>query len=101
MLLKCVPCLFFLGVGLDLLLTGLVPSWRSKGWKRWRVYGTDQPRRPESWLVGLGWAKADKPIAQGEFSESGAFGFHVGLGALFIALGLAGVAWIVVAQINN
>jgi hypothetical protein len=98
-LFKCLPCFGFVGFGLNLLLTALVPSWREKGWTHWKFYNTDEPRRPNSWLVQLGFAKPTKPIAEGNFSEKSAVLFYCGLGVLFLVIGLGGLAIIVYQNI--
>lgn len=82
-LFKCLPCFGFVGFGLYFLLTGLVPAWREKGWRDWKLYDTDQPRDSNSWLVQLGFAKPTKPIAEGDFDEKSGILFYSVVGTFF------------------
>lgn len=99
--LKCLPFFTFVAIGLYTLLAGLIPSWRTKGWKTWKFYDTDKPKDTNSWSVALGWVKPDKPMAQGEMSTQQAIRVYVSLGALFMLLGLAGTAWILLSTIRD
>jgi hypothetical protein len=100
-MLKCVLFFAAVGIGLHILLTGLLPSWRDKDWKRWKVYDTDEPVREDSWSVALGWAKPTKPVAEGEFEPKTAIRLYCGLGTFLILIGLAGIVWIVLSQIEG
>ena len=99
-LLECVPFLGFVGFGLYFLLTALVPAWRERGWTHWKLFGTDEPVRENSWLVQLGFAKPTKPIAEGDFNEKSAILLYGILAALFISIGMGGLFVIVYRSIS-
>lgn len=93
-------CFGFVGFGLYFLLTGLVPAWREKSWKHWKLYDTDQPRDSNSWLVQLGFAKPTKPIAEGDFDEKSGALFYSVVGTFFLLIGLGGLVFIVYLSIT-
>ena len=89
---KCLPFFVFIGYGLYLLLTALVPSWREPGWTHWKIFvGEDNSR---SLLVQLGFQKANKPVREGDFSERTARWLFAMLGSVLMLLGAAGIGWI-------
>jgi hypothetical protein len=90
--LECLPCFAFVGIGLYLLLTALVPSWREKGWNHWNIYNLNIPGfDPNSWLVALGFAKPWKPLKEGDFNEKTAVRLCLCVGAFLVLIGLAAI----------
>jgi len=79
-------------MGLYLLLTALVPSWRDPGWRHWKVYSGEDNSR--SLFVQLGFEKANKPIKEGDFSAKTAVRIYFVLGSLLMLLGAAGIVWL-------
>jgi hypothetical protein len=99
-LLKCTPFFVAVGTGLYVLLSGILPSWRDKDWTHWKIYDTDEPIRGDSWLVSLGWVKPTKPVAEGKFDQRTAIWVHCGLGTFLVLIGLGGIVWILLSQLN-
>jgi hypothetical protein len=96
---KCAPFFVFIGYGLYLLLTALVPSWREPGWRHWKIFvGEDNSR---SLLVQLGFQKANKPVKEGDFSEKTAIRLFTIVGSVFVLLGTAGIVWIAYLNPGN
>jgi hypothetical protein len=93
-LIKCVPFFVFVMMGLNVLLSALVPSWREKGWTHWKFYDDERGDNSGSWLVALGFAKVRKPVAERDFSEKTALWLHSCLGALLVLIGTVGIIWI-------
>lgn len=90
-LLRCLPFFLFVGYGVYWLLTALFPSWREPGWRHWKVYaGSDNSR---SVMVQLGFVKANKPIAEGNYSEKTAVRIFMAMGLFFVLVGVAGIIW--------
>jgi hypothetical protein len=91
---KCVPFFLCVGIGLNVMLSALVPSWREKGWTHWKMYNDcDGDYNPNSWWIALGFAKPRKPVAEGDFDEKTALWLYSCLGTLLILIGLAGIIW--------
>ncbi|HEX9255664.1 MAG TPA: hypothetical protein VF938_08955 [Candidatus Angelobacter sp.] len=88
---KCLPCFVLVGMGLYFLLTALVPSWREEGWKHWKIYSGSY-NSPNSWLVSLGFAKASKPIKEGD--EKTAIRLYCVFGSLLMLIGIGAIVWI-------
>jgi len=104
-LIECLPFLAFVGFGLYLLLTALFPSWREKNWKHWKFYGIQygnftQSTYLNSLLQGLGFAKQRKPVSEGDFDDKTALLLYYILGAIFLILGIGGLALIVYHNIT-
>jgi hypothetical protein len=97
-LLKCVPLLGIFGVGLYLLLTAIIPSWREPGWRHYRFYGTRRPNLKGDWLVDMGLVKPTKPIAEGDMDVSTAVRFYFILGLTLLAGGVLGLVRIVLSS---
>ena len=102
-LLKCFPFFVFLGIGVHLLMTALVPSWREKGWNHWKVFeGYDGNNYNEkSWLVQLGFVQLPKPIAEGDFKLRTAVRLYFVAGVIFTLIGIVGTVMIVLQSIQN
>ena len=95
MLMRCLPFFGFIGVGLYFLFTGLIPAWLDQAWNRWKIYfDNSKGADPNSLWVALGFAKAWKPLAEGDFNEKTAVLLCYGLGTIFILIGMAGIVWI-------
>lgn len=104
-LIECLPFLVFVGFGLYFLLTALFPSWREKNWKHWQFYGIrygniTQRTYLNSLLEGPGFTKRRKPIAEGDFDDNSALLLYYVLGAIFLVLGIGGLALIVYRNIT-
>lgn len=103
-LLMCLPCFVLVGGGVYYVLAALFPFWRSPAWNHWKTYnyGCDSEtyvgnRSPNSLLVALGFMKAPKPIAEGDYSPRTA----LVIGVVSILLGAAGIIWIVHTSLNS
>jgi hypothetical protein len=85
------------------LLTGLLPSWRERGWRHWKIYDVtdDDVHSPNSLWVRLGWAKPAKPVAEGDYDEKTAISMYIVIGLAFLAFGLAGIFWLTVVGIRG
>jgi hypothetical protein len=92
--LKFLPFLAFLGIGINLLLTAFMPSWREKGWKHWQIFigPPHDIRRPNSWWVALGIVKPRRPSREGDWDEKTAIWVWAGMGAALSLIGIAGLA---------
>ncbi len=90
-LIECLPCLVFVGIGLNFLLTAMVPSWREKGWNHWKYYGDAEGDNSRAWLVQLGFVKLRKPLAEGDFEPQKAIWLYSAIGGLFTLIGLGGI----------
>jgi hypothetical protein len=90
-------------VGLNLLLTGLFPSWREKGWTHYKTYDVsdDDIHHPRSIWVALGWVNAAKPNRQGDLDEKTAALRYCGFGAALVLIGLAGLSWVVFMNVRG
>jgi hypothetical protein len=103
-LVKCLPCLAFVGLGLYFLLTALVPSGREKDWRHWKFYGlgeSNRPTNPNSWLVQLGFVKLRKPVAEGDFDEKSAVLLYYVFAALFLFIGIGGLILITYLSVRD
>jgi hypothetical protein len=88
---ECLPFFALIGVGLYLLLTALVPSWREPDWKHWKIFAGEDNSR--SLLVQLGFVKLNKPIKEGDFSDKTAIRLFTIVGFLLVLIGIAGITW--------
>lgn len=86
---KCLPFFVFIGYGLYLLLTVLIPSWREPGWTHWKIFAGED--NSQSLLVQLGFQKANKPVSEGDFSEKTAARLFTIAGSVLMLLGAAGI----------
>lgn len=103
---QCLPFFVCVGSGLYFVLAALFPSWRSPGWNHWKTYKAkygwgyeryEGNRSPNSLLVALGFMKARKPIAEGDYSPRTA----MLLGIFLILVGTAGTILIVHISLNS
>lgn len=107
-LLKCIPFLGCVGAGFYLLLTVIFPSWREPGWSHYRIYSTDRPQIKTSWidpgsakptwLADMGLVKPAKPVKEGDMNVSMATWVYSIIGLVFLAVGGAGLVWIVMSS---
>jgi len=96
-MIECVPCLAFVGFGLNCLLTALVPSWREKNWRPWQHFGFGNPN---AWLVQPGFARPRKPKAERDFDEKSAVLLYYLLAAFFLLFGISGLVAIVYHSVS-
>lgn len=95
LIVKCLPFLALLGMGLYVLFIALFPSWREKGWKHWRVFdGCDDTNDPNSWWVAVGLVKPRKPLKEGDWDEKTAIWFYSCLGAVLSLIAITGLVWV-------
>ena len=59
---ECLPFFVLIGIGLNLLLTALIPSWREPGWRHWKMFAGED--NSQSLFVQLGFEKANKPVKE-------------------------------------
>jgi hypothetical protein len=100
-LLQCLPGFFFLGFGINFLLTALVPAWRETGWRHWKYFGPGNPgsyRNENSLLVSLGFVKRPRPDEEGDWDVKTAVRMYLGLGICFFLIGI--ILIIVVVRAN-
>jgi hypothetical protein len=89
-LFKCLPFFGFGGIGVYLLLVGFFPSWREPGWRHWKVHGSDNDS-PHYLSRALGFSKASKPLAEGDWPEATARRFYLCVGFAIILLAFVGI----------
>jgi hypothetical protein len=82
---ECLPGFGFLGVGVYLLLTALVPSWREKGWTHWQKFSS---------------LNSCLPIKEGDLDVSTAVWVYLALGICVSLFGIVLIITVVRASIG-
>jgi hypothetical protein len=90
-LLKCLPFLFFAGLGTYILCACFFPSWREPSWRHWKVYsGTDDPN-PNAWSHALGFTKPPKPVVEGDWPEQTTRRVYFFAGVIMFCIAFLGI----------
>ena len=91
-LFQCLPGLFFLGFGIDFLLTAFVPSWRRKSWRHWKYLGFENRGGfygENFMLQALGLFQSPRPDREGDWDVKTAVRLYLGMGICFSLMGLS------------